>query len=311
MDNRTREGNMRVLNLVTSRSPFFIQQVTSIERHGIRMDTVSVPGTGRERRLRHYLRFYKDVLAGNPLRYDLVHSNYGLTAPFALGQPTRPVVLTLWGSDLMGTYGSLSKKCASRCDEVIVRSQEMNEELGGSAHVIPAGIDFDLFEPRSQREARREVDWSPDEKHVLFLYSPDKAIKNYPLARDVVASVNERIDVPVNVQVVNGIPHDRIPAYMNAADALLLTSNREGSPNTIKEAMACNTPIVSTDVGDVRERLEGATQSAVCRTESELVDSLCDVLSTEERSNGRELVQELRLERTAERIIDVYERALE
>lgn len=301
---------MRVLNLVTSESSFFTQQITSIEDRGIEMETVSVPGTARERRLRHYLRFYKNVLAGNPLQYDLIHSNYGLTAPFALGQPTRPVVLSLWGSDLMGRYGSLSKQCASRCDEIIVQSQEMNEKLGRNAHVIPTGIDFELFEPRPQREALEEFDWSPDEKHVLFPYPPDKEVKNYPLARDVVAAVDERMDVPVNLQIVSGVAHDRIPMYMNAVDALLLTSEREGSPNTVKEAMACNTPIVSTDVGDVRERLEGVAQSAVCRTQPELVDSLRTVLSTDERSNGRDAVRDLSLERTADRIIDVYERAL-
>lgn len=301
---------MRVLNLVTSKSPFFTQQVTSLEDRGIEMDTLSVPGTGRERRLRHYLYFYKNVLSVNPLQYDLVHTNYGLTAPFALGQPRRPVVLTLWGSDLMGTFGSLSERCASMCDEVIVRSQEMNEKLGGNAHVIPAGIDLELFEPLPQPEALREVDWSPDEKHVLFPYSSDREIKNYPLARDTVAAVDEQTDVPVNLQVVTGIDHDRIPVYMNAADALLLTSKREGSPNTIKEAMACNTPIVSTDVGDVRERLEGVSQSAVCRTETDLVDSLRDILFTDDRSTGRDAIRDLSLEHTAERIVDVYEQAL-
>jgi len=301
---------MHVLNLVTSKSPFFTQQVTSIEGQGIELETVSVPGTGRERRLRHYFHFYKNVLSSNPLQYDLIHSNYGLTAPFALGQPRRPVVLTLWGSDLMGTFGSVSERCASMCDEVIVRSQEMNEKLGGNAHVIPAGIDLDLFQPLPQQEALREVGWSPDEKHVLFPYSSDREIKNYPLARDIVAAVDAQTDIPVHLQTVTGIDHDRIPVYMNAADALLLTSKREGSPNTIKEAMACNTPIVSTDVGDVRERLEGVSQSAVCRTDSELVDSLRGILFTDDRSTGRDAIRDLSLEHTAERIIDVYEQAL-
>lgn len=301
---------MRVLNLVTTRSPFFRQQVGSVESRGVRTETVTVPGPSGKRRRRHYLRFYKDVLASNPLQYDLVHANYGLTAPFGLFQPTRPAVLTLWGSDLMGRYGTVSRHCARGYDEVIVRSPEMRAELGLEAHVIPAGVDFERFRPIPQREALEAVGWDAGEKHVLFPYSPDRPVKNHPLARAVVDAVDERFESPVRLEVVTGVDHERIPLYMNAADVLLITSEREGSPNTIKEAMACNTPIVSTDVGDVRTRLKGVSQSMVGRTEPELVDALHSVLASGTRSDGRGNVRHLRLERTSERILDVYERAL-
>ena len=93
---------------------------------------------------------------------------------------------------------------------------------------------------------------------------------------------------------------------MNAADALLLTSKLEGSPNTVKEAMACNLPVVSTDVGDVRTRLENVTPSAVCTSEAELVDRLVEVLETGERSNGRTHVETVSWDRMADEIIQVY-----
>jgi len=301
---------MRVLNVVTTRTPFFNQQIASLEDQGVQTETVRVPGTARERSLRHYALFYKRILEKNPLDYDIIHSNYGLTTPFALAQPSRPVVVTLWGSDLMGPYGSLSKACAKRCDEVFVRSREMKEALGSDAHVVPGGVDFELFRPMPQEQALEAVSWSHEEKHVLFPYSRDRDVKNYPLAEEVVSAVEDRFEVPVNLQVVSDVSHDRIPIYMNAADALVLTSDREGSPNTIKEAMACNTPIVSTDVGDVRERLDGVTHSKVGRTKPELVDGLVSVLSSDARSNGRESIQDLRLDRIAKRIIRVYKQAL-
>ena len=301
---------MRVLNVVTTRTSFFNQQVASLENQGIRTETVTVPGTARGRTVQDYAVFYKRILAKNPLKYDIVHSNYGLTTPFALAQPSRPVVVTLWGSDLMGPYGSLSKACAKRCDEVFVRSQEMNEVLGGGAHVVPGGVDFELFKPMPQEQALEKVSWSRDEKHVLFPYSRDRNVKNYPLAEEIVTAVDERFETPVNLQIVSDVSHDRIPIYMNAADALILTSDREGSPNTIKEAMACNTPIVSTDVGDVRVRLDGVTQSKVGRSTPELTNSLISILSSDARSDGRENIQELRLDRVAERIVRVYKQAL-
>lgn len=94
---------------------------------------------------------------------------------------------------------------------------------------------------------------------------------------------------------------------MNAADVLLLTSDSEGSPNSVKEALACDLPVVALDVGDVRERLAGVDPSRVATDDAELVEGLVDVLRREERSNGREAAREVSIERTADRMLDVYE----
>lgn len=301
---------MKVLNLVTTSRPFFEGQIQSIESKGIKTENISVPGTAGRRARSDYIKLYLKQWRKNPIKYDLVHANYGLTGPFALAQPTRPVVMTLWGSDLMGNYSSLSKRCAKFCDEVIVRSEEMAEELESNAHVIPAGVDLELFKPMEQRKALSKVGWTANREHILFPYNPERSVKNYPLAESVVKKANEQLQREVELQVVTDVSHDQIPLYLNAADSLLLTSKREGSPNTIKEAMACNTPVVSTDVGDVRDRLNGVEQSTVCETESELVDALVSILQSEKSSNGREHVKDISLERMGEQIIEVYEQAL-
>ncbi len=242
--------------------------------------------------------------------YDLVHANFGLTAPFAIAQPNRPIVLTLWGSDLSGEYGLFVKHCTKYCQEVIVRSEEMRDELSGDVHIIPSGIDMEQFRPCPQTNAQQSVGWDSSTKHVLFPYHPSRSVKNYPLAERVVKAVNKRHSERVHLQTVYDVNHDEVPTYMNAADALLLTSNREGSPNTVKEAMACNTPVVSTDVGDVGERLSGVKQSAVCQNGSELIESLLEILETGEPSDGRANVQDMSLERMGKRIIKLYEQAI-
>jgi len=99
--------------------------------------------------------------------------------------------------------------------------------------------------------------------------------------------------------------------YMNAADALLLTSDREGSPNTVKEAMACNLPVVTREVGDVRKRLRGVDHSFVAHDDPDLVDYLVSVLDVDAESNGREVIAELGIERTAERLLSVYREVLD
>lgn len=305
---------MRVLNLVTNPNvPPYEQQVETLRRLGVEETTLPVPGepqTSDEsspRSVYDYLRYVPRVLSRSFGDYDLVHANYGLTAPAALAQPNLPVVVSLWGSDLFGTFGRLSQLCARLADAVIVMSPQMADELGTSCYIIPHGVNLDLFSPMPQSDARDAVGWRHDAKHVLFPYPTRRDVKNFPRAERVLKAARERIDDDVVLETLQSTPHERIPAYMNASDAMLMTSKWEGSPNTVKEAMACNVPVVSTDVGDVRDRLSGVTPSRVCRTDEELIEGLVDVLELGERSNGRRVAEGLGLDRTGERIRDVYE----
>jgi glycosyltransferase involved in cell wall biosynthesis len=310
--------SMQVLNLVTNPdAPFYEQQVGALTRQGISETTLSVAGNravtdddSGSRSPLAYAGFYLRVLRRSLEPYDVVHANYGLTAPMALAQPHRPVVLTLWGSDLLGEPAPLSKWCARRADAVIVMSEEMADVLETECHVIPHGIDLSLFRPMPRREARAAVGWRADARHVLFPYAAKREMKDYPRAERVVERVRDRLDDDIVLQTLHDVPHDRMPLYMNAADALLLTSKSEGSPNSVKEAMACNLPVVATDVGDVRERLSDVDPAHVCRTDQQLVDGLTDVLERGVPSDGREAIESLGVDRIGERIRAVYESVL-
>ena len=304
---------VEVLNLVAKAdSPPYRKQVAGLESLGVDTTTLPVPGgDGDGRSLHHYARFQARTLQATRESYDLVHANYGLTVPSALLQPTRPVVLSLWGSDLMGQYGWLCRRCARRCDAVVVMSEEMAALPDCPCHVIPHGIDLTVFRPWPRREARETVGWAQDTRHVLFPYSPERGLKDYPRARRVVDAVDGRFPEPVELHYIIGVDHDEVPTYMNAADALLLTSRREGSPNVVKEALACDVPVVSTDVSDVRDRLADVSPSAVCGSDDELVTALVEVLDRDERSNGRETVEHLGQRRMCRYLLDVYEQVLQ
>lgn len=313
---------MRVLGLVTTPDKtFYERQSAALRDAGVDLTVLSVPGendaqsTAAEgsatRSVVDYLRYYPRVLRSSFGDYDLIHASYGLTGPAAVAQPNLPVVLSLWGSDLMGRYGSVSEMCARRSDAVIVMSQDMAEALGQPCHVIPHGIDLEQFAPLPTAEARPELGWAEDHRHVFFPYPRKREVKDYPRAERVVERTRDRVGEPVDLHVAEGIPYDRMPLYMNAADALLVTSKREGMPNTVKEALACNLPVVSTDVGDVSDWLSDVSPSTVGRTDDELADALVEFLERRTRSDGRDAVEHLAWARVADRIVRVYRTVVE
>lgn len=303
---------MRVLSLVpTAEAAPYVGQTAGMRELDVEVTTLSVPGAHvpgeSTRSVGSYLRFYPRALRASLDGYDLVHANQGIVAPAALAQPTRPVVLTLWGTDLYGWLGPVSRWCARRADAVVVMSERMNLELDVDAHVIPHGVDLETFRPRDHETACCEVGWDPDERHVLFPYSPERTVKKHSRAERVVHMANEHLDDRVCLHSVSGRPHEEMPRFMAAADALLLTSTHEGSPNAVKEAMACNLPVITTDVGDVRERLASVDPSFVRTTDAGLASALVETLECGERSNGREAVRDLDVTGTARRLHSVYE----
>lgn len=308
-----------VLQLATAREVFFDQQVDALERSGIECTVCTVPGGEQidgdmpDRRSGvqyiRYVRAVQQVLDHGA--FDLIHANYGLTAPFATVLGDLPVVLTLWGSDVVGLEGAVTRMFASRADAVTVRTAEMARLLGDDAAIIlPSGVDLQRFRPIDRNTARERVGWDPTSYHVLFPYSRSYRRKNYPLAEAVVDTVRGRVDRPVTLETVSGVAYDRMPYVMNAADVMLLTSVYEGSPNTVKEAMACDVPVVATDVGDVRVRLAGVSPGGVGADVAELSYLVVEAIRSGERSNGRVAVRPLSWEATAARIIDIYEQVL-
>lgn len=304
---------MRVLQLVPSAdSSAYRGQVRALSEYGVDFATLAVPGDhvagGRSRSPRDYLSHFVSAFRVRR-EFDVVHANQGIVAPTALtlGLPT---VLSLWGTDLYGALGPVSRACSRLADQVVVMSAAMAEELGTDCRVIPHGVDTERFQPGTQRDAQATLGWT-DGYHVLFPYAPDRAVKNYPRAEQIVDAVGDRLHADVSLHAVTGVPHEQMPTYYVAADALLLPSAHEGSPNAVKEALACNLPVVSTPVGDVPERLDGVTPSGTAETDAGLTSALAAVLARDERSNGREQVFELTRDRTARELAAVYREVLD
>jgi len=202
---------------------------------------------------------------------------------------------------------ALSRFGARHVDGVVVPSETMATELSVTNTVVPFGIDAEMFRPIPRAEARERVGWDPDGTYVLFPYESTRPEKDYPRARRIV----DACPVDAELKQVSGVDYAEMPYYMNASDALLVTSRRESGPMVVKEAAACNLPVVSTDVGFVERTLTDVDNSFVTDSDATLVSSLNDVLASGARSNGRDVLDGLDLDVMGEQLVDVYERVLE
>lgn len=301
---------MKVLQLTNAYRPFFNDQIKGLERQGIDVTTVAVPRSdiigdiAGSRSPIDYIKYYPQVLNSVRGEYDIIHANFGLTGPFAICQPKRPVVLTLWGSDLMKKYPRISRISAKLSDDVILPSEAMSPYLSSPHKIIPFGVDPEVFKPISKQQARQRLGWPIDKKIVLFPYQKFRRVKRFDIAENVV----KKLESDVELQWLSGVPHQEVPLYMNASDAVIITSDRESGPMVIKEAAMCNVPIVSFDVGFVSDVLKGVSHSYICHSESEMRQHLEAIIQADSRSNGRDrLINKISIDEMAKQIIAVYQ----
>lgn len=321
---RERKQPVRVLAvtpLPSSKSSMIhvTRQVASLEAAGVTCHTFRVASrTSLWIVLREWRRLRGEIQAFQP---QIVHAHYGtVTAFLAILSTSLPVIITYRGSDLNPNRGRgwlrevigvlLSQIAALRARRIICVSKQLKDKLWwrkNRVSIIPTGVDMTVFYPRDLQEARRELGWGPSKRVVLF-NAGDPLCKRLDLAKAAVQFA-ESLCGKIRFAVLNGnVPPNVIPLMMSAADCLLLTSDWEGSPNVVKEALACNLPVVSVDVGDVRERLEGVWPSLIVpRDAREIGKAICEILRWGQRSNGRESEKDLSSEGVSERIISVYE----
>ena len=176
--------------------------------------------------------------------------------------------------------------------------------------MIPSGIDTKTFCPQPRDDARAMLAWDPKERIVLF-NGMNRVLKRPDLARAAVEVARRRCG-PVRLMELDGTQSpDVIPVMMNAADCLILTSDYEGSPNVVKEAIASGLPVVLRDVGDVRQRLANVEPSKLAGdTAEELGEALAEILQCHARSNGPLVARDFSIDAIARKIVAVYETAI-
>lgn len=257
----------------------------------------------------------------------IVHQFWGGPAAFFMARKAGkiPFVLSLLGSDLMGAYtldgrqkfkGKLLRQfsilAASQSSSIVVMSAVMKSALPALMQrktiVLPEGIDVEKFFPISIAVARNYLQWSLTEKVILF-FNNGTGVKNADLAYKAVDLLKQSLPNVCLLEVKN-IAHQELVYYYNSADVLLITSLHEGSNNSLKEALACNCPVVSSNTGDAKERLEKVDPSVVIDGFEPAIyaNALLDILQYPRRSNGEKAVLQLTTDFIAHQLLDLYKK---
>ena len=291
-------------------TPFVSEQAEAINRAGVEVDFFGVHGKG----ILGYLSNRKALIAKIiEYRPDIIHAHYGLSGLLANLQRIVPVVTTYHGSDIHSKGRNLLFSRLSiwlSAYNVFVSPDLLSiAAYKGSKHcVLPCGIDTDTFVPMERLDARKMLGWKPDGKYVLFAGSFGNVVKNSPLAKTATAFVQG-----AELVELRGFSREQVNLAMNAANCLLMTSLREGSPQVVKEAMACGTPIVSVDVGDVKEVISGIEGCFIANYDAnDIAGNLKQAFLFQGKTNGRQRIIERGLSNNAvtERILNIYDEVL-
>ena len=297
--------------------PFLVRQVAFLRQAGVEIDVLHFRGAKNPLR---YLRAW--IEAQHQIRrnhYDLIHAQFGQSALLAM--PKRlPLLITIRGDDVEGIVGRngqytfagyllrlITRWLAGWADALIVVSAHMKRHFPHlKSHVIPSGLDLNHFRPICQQDARRKLGLMSTKRLVLFVGNPDDPRKQFGLAQKAVSQIDPSLQA--ELVVAWNVPHSDIPIFMNASDVLIFTSMHEGSPNVVKEALACNLPVVSVIVGDVPDRLDNVNGCVVCADDKSttIASALTQVLQLPERPVTRAAVQELDEQILTARVIEIY-----
>lgn len=299
---------------------FVERQIDSLHKVGIQVHRFDIDTIRSPIGVMKSLRQLRKV--ATEFEPHVVHAQYGSVVGFLSALLGYPTVVSFCGHDLlpgaemdglrMRLGFVLSNLSALLAKVMICKSEELCQALWwrkSKAVVIPNGVDLEVFSPGPKEAAREILQWNQAMPTVLLVVGSNPKRKGLDLANAAMANVQAQIP-SARLHLVHDVQPHLMPYYYRAADVLLCASLREGSPNAVKEALACNLPIVSVAVGDVPERLQGVSHSSVVSRDPEAVaKALIEVIKAGKRSNGRDIIGLLSIERVAQKICGVYHRA--
>jgi teichuronic acid biosynthesis glycosyltransferase TuaC len=285
---------------------FIYEQMKELKKLGVEFDLYLIEGKGILGYLRNLIPYWRKLLSG---RFDLVHAHDGTAGMLAVLRLFIPVIVTFHGSDIyvakLRIFSLVAMHLSTYNIFVDRKLAAVSRYKRSNYSVSPCGYDYDTFYPMEKNECRRRLGLDPEKKIVVFSASIKTGTpKNSELAKTALGFVRTQLDFMPLVDY----SRDQVRELFNAADLLLVTSKRETGPLVVKEAMACNCPIVSTDVGYVREVIEGTDGCFITSFEAhDIASKIEQVLRFGRRTNGAERVAQYSNAYEVKDVLGVYQ----
>ena len=289
-------------------SPFIIEQVESLKKIDIHIEYFLIKGKGWTGYLKSLSKLKKKI---KNKKFNLIHAHYGLSGLLATLQRKIPVIITFHGSDININknykWSFIASRLSSKNIFVHKNQPKKLKVMLNEKDIIPCGINLKIFQPKDKVALRKKLDWDQKKVYILFSSSFDKPVKNVNLAYKSTQNIknSELIELKNYTKI-------ELSNLMNAADLLLVTSFSETGPLIVKEAIACNCPVVSTDVGDVKEIIVKRKNSFVTSYNPKEIEAVIKkVIKLKKPVPKDELtLQEYDLNYAAQRIKVVYQECL-
>ena len=285
-------------------SPIIYNQGESLKSKNCQIEYFTINQKGIFGYINHVFKLRNHIKSN---KYDLFHAHYSLSAFVASLAGAKPLVTSLMGSDVLNKNFSrfiIRFLAKNTWKTTIVKSEEMKSILEiDSVKVIPNGVNMNLFKPMKKKESLHKLGWNSQKKHILFAGSIKRPEKNYDLFKFAVEYLNDEL---VEIHTLENVENSLMPILYNASDVIVLTSKHEGSPNVIKEAMACNRPIVSVNVGDVKEVIKDTEGCYITSNNAiEIANKIKNAFQFES-TEGRSKIKHLNSDTIADKLFEIY-----
>lgn len=293
-------------------SPFVTEQAETIKKYGCQIDYYGVEGKGI---LGYYSNRSKLLEKIHSFQPDLIHAHYGLSGLLAVLQNEVPVITTFHNGETLSFvpnfFSSIGAMRAKHVVYVAEHIRKLSYYKAKHYSIIPCGINLDDCKITSYEVARKQLGFEDNKKYILFGGAFDNLRKNYPLLKKAVELLpNNKYIVCLEMK---GLSRSECVLRMCACDLFALPTKSEGSPQALKEAMACNCPIVATDVADIKHLLGDVTGHYICSfNPKNVADQISNAFAYNKRTNGRQRIIDLGLSNdlVAKRLVGIYQQVL-
>lgn len=297
---------------------FVKEQVVSLQKIGVECDVLNCDGQNKG--FKKYITYlpniwWKAMFGG----YDVIHCHHALAAVLLTmtGAPLFKKCVLSYQNDPTNEWGDKMFRVFNRLKFKKFIIKNPSPYLQNKKFVyLPNGCNQEFFYPMDMKECREKLGWDLDKQYIIYMDSSKgvRTQKRKDRFDEVIALLNSKYGCNAEAVVMRNVDRPLVPLYLNAANMHLISSDFEGSPNSVKECMCCNTPVVSTPVGNVEEMIGDISGAYVTKgfTVEELAVSCDKVLKSVKPFDGREkfLAKGYGIDIAAEKLLSIYKEVI-